>query len=140
MVGFSWILSKDGESEDVAEREDMVVDVMVLKFGPGRMLCAATAICDLSKILLVSMRLLRRKQINFLPGSKYSAVVRDDIFISEFLVSTFANDGHKSGSESEKHFTGFDELISALTYYYRLTKQEPNISDQACGHYWPNLT
>ena len=58
MVGFSWILSKDGESEDVAEREDMVVDVMVLKFGPGRMLCAATAICDLSKILLVSMRLI----------------------------------------------------------------------------------
>ena len=55
-VGFSWILSKDGESEDVAEREDMVVDVMV--FGPGRMLCAATAICDLSKILLVSMRLI----------------------------------------------------------------------------------
>ena len=30
MVGFSWILSKDGESEDVAEREDMVVDVIVL--------------------------------------------------------------------------------------------------------------
>ena len=88
-VGFSWILSKDGESEDVAEREDMVVDVMV--FGPGRMLCAATAICDLSKLLLVSMRLLRRKQINFLPGS--NTVVRDDIFISEFLVSTFANDG-----------------------------------------------
>ena len=58
MVGFSWILSKDGESEDVAEREDMVVDVMVLKFRPGRMLCAATAICDLSKILLVSMRLI----------------------------------------------------------------------------------
>ena len=58
MVGFSWILSKDGESEDVAEREDMVVDVMVLKFGPGRMLSAATAICDLSKILLVSMRLI----------------------------------------------------------------------------------
>ena len=58
MVGFSWILSKDGESEDVAEQEDMVVDVMVLKFGPGRMLCAATAICDLSKILLVSMRLI----------------------------------------------------------------------------------
>ena len=58
MVGFSWILSKDGESEDVAEREDMVVDVIVLKFGPGRMLCAATAICDLSKILLVSMRLI----------------------------------------------------------------------------------
>ena len=58
MVGFSWILSKDGESENVAEKEDMVVDVMVLKFGPGRMLCAATAICDLSKILLVSMRLI----------------------------------------------------------------------------------
>ena len=91
MVGFSWILSKDGESEDVAEREDMVVDVIVLKFGPGRMLCAATAICDLSKLLLVSMRLLRRKQINFLPGS--NTVVCDDIFISEFLVSTFANDG-----------------------------------------------
>ena len=90
-VGFLWILSKDGESEDVAEREDMVVDVMVFKFGPGRMLCAATAICDLSKLLLVSMRLLRRKQINFLPGS--NTVVRDDIFISEFLVNTFANDG-----------------------------------------------
>ena len=113
MVGFSWILSKDGESEDVAEREDMVVDVMVLKFGPGRMLCAVTAIWELSKIILVSMRLLRRKQINFLTGS--NTVVRDDIFISEFLVitsqwwplQTRITTKYKSGSESEKHFTSW---------------------------------